>query len=213
MDKLEYIDNDFPGESESPMEVHDCPKLFFPCLLSPKRLKVGRGCTNVVLDSISNLNGLTSLSVTGNKEVICFPRDVLRNLALLESLNIVRLTKHKMLSGDLGNLIELKKLYINKCHELEWFATSHCLGDTGDWVVPRASLATCPRIAIFRNREDRLGNLTSLQSLHIWNCPKIVSLPASIWNLGKLQKLVIEGCAPELARRYQKETWEEWYNV
>ncbi|CAL5391647.1 unnamed protein product [Camellia sinensis] len=58
-----------------------------------------------------------------------------------------------------------------------------------------------------------LGNLTSLQSLYIFYCRKIPSLPDGFERLTNLQTLTIMGCGPELLRRCQKEKGEDWYKI
>ncbi|XP_028110867.1 putative disease resistance protein RGA4 [Camellia sinensis] len=159
-----------------------CPKLSFPHLSSPKELFLRGKCT-MVLNSISNLNSLTSLAIVDDKETVCFPKEFLRNLTLLESLLISDWRELKVLPEELASLVRLKSLTIEKCRKLE----------------------SLP--------EEVLGGLESLQSLCIYRCTKITSLPASIQSLTKLQRIQINFCSRELERRCEKGKGKDWYKI
>ncbi|CAL5436196.1 unnamed protein product [Camellia sinensis] len=98
---------------------------------------------------------LVELDVYYSK-MVCFPKEFLRNLTLLDSLVIKYREELKVLPEDLASLGTLKSLQILQCPKLE----------------------SLP--------EEGLRGLESLQSLHINYCPKITSLPASIQSLPKL---------------------------
>ncbi|THF98669.1 hypothetical protein TEA_026758 [Camellia sinensis var. sinensis] len=116
-----------------------CPKLSFPHLSAPKNLWFVGECA-MVLNSISNLNGLTSLTIGYDNQMVCFPKEFLRNLTLLESLVIKNCGELKLLPRDLASLVTLKSLKIKGCPKLE----------------------SLP--------EEGVRGLESLQSLHIINC-------------------------------------------
>ncbi|THG15743.1 hypothetical protein TEA_009867 [Camellia sinensis var. sinensis] len=98
----------------------------------------------MVLNSISNLNGLTSLTIIGYADkMVCFPKDFLRNLTLLESLVIENYHELKVLPRDLASLVTLKSLKIEGCPKLE--------------SLPEEGLRGCE----------------SFQSLHIINCREL----------------------------------------
>ncbi|KAI7987407.1 putative disease resistance protein RGA4 [Camellia lanceoleosa] len=190
---VEYIENEYPCGGEFPsleeldvyncpkleglsreegrelfprlrkIEIGDCPKLSFPHLSSPKELLLEGQCT-MVLNSISNLNSLTSLAIVGDEETVCFPKEFLRNLTLLESLVIQNCEELKVFPGDLASLVTLKSLKIKGCPKLE----------------------SLP--------EEGLRGLESLQSLEICSCRNIASLPVSIQSLTKLQSIDIQFC-------------------
>ncbi|KAL6985654.1 hypothetical protein U1Q18_019029 [Sarracenia purpurea var. burkii] len=216
------------------IEVRDCPKLIFPYLSSPKVLEVIGGCTNVVLNSISNLNSLTSLCVVGNEEVICFPKELLRNLTLTESLSIWGFSKLKMFPEELASLVALKSLEFYDCYELESLPMEafpegvkhlNSLRDlTLDGGLKSVALleglqhipaleSLCIRTYEITSLPDWLGNLTSLQGPRIWGCPKIASLPASIQGLAKLIVLDIRDCSPELEKTLSKGNRGSWYKI
>ncbi|CAL5359440.1 unnamed protein product [Camellia sinensis] len=53
------------------IEICQCPKLGFPHLSSLKELSLWGKCT-MVLNSVSNLNSLTSLTIAHDEETVCF---------------------------------------------------------------------------------------------------------------------------------------------
>ncbi|THG22891.1 hypothetical protein TEA_024182 [Camellia sinensis var. sinensis] len=100
------------------IDIAYCPKLSFPHLSAPKELSlVGDYTTG--LNSISNLNSLTSLTIGYDDKTVCFPKEFLRNLTLLESLVIENYYELKVLPGDLASLVTLKSLKIIDCPKLE----------------------------------------------------------------------------------------------
>ncbi|CAL5436170.1 unnamed protein product [Camellia sinensis] len=209
---VEYIENEYPGGGGFPsleelrvyncpkleglsrkegrelfprlreIRITDCPKLSFPHLSSPKELWLQDKCT-MVLNSISNLSSLTSLTICQDEETVCFPKEFLRNLTLLESLSILDWRELKVLPEDLASLVSLKSLKIQECRKLE----------------------SLPK--------EGLRGLESLQSLRICRCPKIASLPASIQSLTKLQRIEIKFCGRELGRQCERGKGDDWYKI
>ncbi|KAL7188007.1 hypothetical protein ACSBR1_037948 [Camellia fascicularis] len=100
------------------IQIRDCPKLSFLHHSSSKELFLQGKCT-MVLNSISNLNSLTSLTIRHDEETVCFPKEFLRNLTLLESLSIQNCQKLKVLPEDLASLVTLKSLEIEGCRNLQ----------------------------------------------------------------------------------------------
>ncbi|KAL7187990.1 hypothetical protein ACSBR1_037932 [Camellia fascicularis] len=100
------------------IQICDCPKLSFLHLSSSKELFLQGKCT-MVLNSISNLNSLTSLTIRHDEETVYFPKEFLRNLTLLESLSIQNCQKLKVLPEDLASLVILKSLEIEGCRNLQ----------------------------------------------------------------------------------------------
>ncbi|THG15746.1 hypothetical protein TEA_009870 [Camellia sinensis var. sinensis] len=146
--KVRYIENEYPGGGGFPsleelyvyscpkleglsreegrelfpclrkMQIRDCPKLSFLHLSSSKELFLQDKYT-MVLNSISNLSSLTSLTIRHDEETVCFPKEFLRNLTLLESLSIQNCQKLKVLPQDLASLVILKSLEIEGCRNLQ----------------------------------------------------------------------------------------------
>ncbi|XP_075674209.1 putative disease resistance protein RGA4 [Castanea sativa] len=60
--------------------------------------------------------------------------------------------------------------------------------------------------------EELFKNLTSLDSLEIWECPDLTSLPEGMSHITSLQRLEITGC-PQLKQRCEKEKGEDWDKI
>ena len=60
--------------------------------------------------------------------------------------------------------------------------------------------------------EEWFKNLTSLESLEIWYCPNLTSLPEGMTHLTSLQTLSIYSC-PQLNQRCEKENGEDWDKI
>ncbi|XP_030949098.1 disease resistance protein RGA2-like [Quercus lobata] len=54
-----------------------------------------------------------------------------------------------------------------------------------------------------------ISSLTSLQTLEIWGCPNLTSLPQEIHNLTSLKELRIYDC-PLLRQRCERQIGEDW---
>ena len=60
--------------------------------------------------------------------------------------------------------------------------------------------------------EEWFKNLTSLETLLIWECCNLTSLPEGMSHLTSLQTLSIKGC-PQLKQRCEKENGEDWDKI
>ncbi|XP_065633822.1 disease resistance protein RGA2-like [Quercus suber] len=60
--------------------------------------------------------------------------------------------------------------------------------------------------------EEWFKNLTSLQTLRIWHCPNLTSLPEGMSHLTSLRYLHIVSC-PQLKQRCEKENGEDWDKI
>ncbi|PON63315.1 Leucine-rich repeat, typical subtype [Parasponia andersonii] len=149
--------------------IHNCPKLTLHSIPSLKELGVSGSC-EVLLRSISNLYGLTSLTISYNDQMTSFPRVKLEtHFTRLKFLKICQLTKLKEFPVDLfSRLSALETLHIQCCDELE------CLP------------------------EELFQGSSCLRYLSITKCIKLQSLPESFRDLTALQSLVLTDC-PELA--------------
>ncbi|XP_027181794.1 disease resistance protein RGA2-like [Coffea eugenioides] len=141
-----------------------CPTLTLPLPRMPslKQLDV-QDCPNMAWASISNLTSLNSLIIDNIKGLSCFPEEMLQNLSLLESLNIVDIHNLRALPRSLASLTALKSLGIAFCPELE----------------------SLP--------EEGLQGLASLQELDIEKCYNLVSLSVGTKALKSLTHLSIDG--------------------
>ncbi|KAI8530694.1 hypothetical protein RHMOL_Rhmol11G0079500 [Rhododendron molle] len=170
--------------------ISNCPKLTLPRLSSSETLTVDIfvcSNSNVMLSSISNLNRLTSLTVYGNDDAISLPEEMLQNLTSLESLEIWRFSKLKVLPTNLSGLVSLKSLRIVECHELESFL-EHGLRSLKS--LQRLEINHCNSLS---SLSESLGHLTALEVLDVSCCPKLVAIPESIRHLGSLRDLTLSG--------------------
>ncbi|XP_059284887.1 disease resistance protein RGA2-like [Lycium ferocissimum] len=166
--------------------IEDCPLLTFPRLLSLRILRI-MTCSNTTLASISNLCGLTSLTIDNNKELTSLPEEMLTNLTNLEILSIRTFTKLEVLPNSLASLTALKSLLIGYCNQLE------SLPDQG-----LQGLTSVRKLSI--NRSDRLKylskgfrHLASLEELEIFGCPELVSFPDEFKHLNSLHRVHLDG--------------------
>ncbi|XP_058213632.1 disease resistance protein RGA2-like isoform X2 [Rhododendron vialii] len=169
------------------MEIAGCSNLSFRSISSLKTLSVVGPCINVVLESISTFESLTSLVFDRNDEAICFPEEVLRNRTLLKSLRIDRFTKLKSLPNGLAHLTALKSLSIHSCHKLKSLPEEGLLGLES---LQRLSICNCIE---FSSLSEGLQHLVCLESLEIIACPKLVALPEGVKHLKSLQRLQMGG--------------------
>ncbi|KAI8012624.1 putative disease resistance protein RGA4 [Camellia lanceoleosa] len=165
--------------------IDNCPKLTLPCHSSPKLLNVSSS-SNVVLSSISNLKNLTTLSVRGG-DMVSFPEEMLQNLTVIESLEIERFRKLKVLPTNLESLVSLKSLRIRLCDEIESLP-DHGLRSLKS--LQRLTIEHCDNLSYL---SESLGHLTALEELSAVGCPKLVTLPDSIKHLVSLRHLRISG--------------------
>ncbi|KAI8530677.1 hypothetical protein RHMOL_Rhmol11G0078300 [Rhododendron molle] len=170
--------------------ISNCPKLTLPRVSSSETLTmriIECSNSNVMLSSISNLNHLTSLTITNNDDAISFPEEMLLNLTSLESLEIEGFSKLKDLPRNLSGLVSLKSLKIVECHELESMP-EHGL----------QSLKSLQYLEIFHcnslsSLSESFGHLTALEVLDVRGCPKLVAIPGSFKHLGSLRHLTLHG--------------------
>ncbi|MED6112637.1 hypothetical protein PIB30_063398 [Stylosanthes scabra] len=173
--------NMFP--SLSTLLIERCPKLQLPCLPRVKHLTVWR-CSSETLGSISNLNGLNKLGLSGSdKDVVwCFPEGMMSNMTSLSTLNIAYFSELKELPSDFTKLTALSDLSIVGCDKLE------CLPEQG------------------------FEDLCSLRRLYIRDCEALRCLPEGIRHLTSLQYLSISFC-PALKERCKEGTGQDWHKI
>jgi Leucine-rich repeat (LRR) protein len=144
-------------------------------------------------DCLGGLTQLKELIIGGfSEEMEAFPAGVLNSLqhlnlsGSLETLFIYGWDKLKSVPHQLQHLTALEGLWICNFD-----------GDEFEEALP-----------------DWLANLSSLQSLAIWNCKNLKYLPSSttIQCLSKLKKLGMNAC-PHLKENCRKENGSEWPKI
>ncbi|PON94771.1 LRR domain containing protein [Trema orientale] len=171
----------------SRLYVGKCPKLALPVLGLIKDLQVYES-NELVLNSISNLPGLTQLRISDNANMTSFPECMLRNLTSLQSLTIDRLPNLEELPTDmLIGLSALEALDISFCNELK------CLPEgifRGSALLKRISLKGCRKMKLL---PESFRGLTMLQSLEIIDCSELEGFPTGLNNLISLKLLTMLG--------------------
>ncbi|XP_027911687.1 disease resistance protein RGA2-like [Vigna unguiculata] len=123
----------------------------------------------------------------------------------------------------LQGLQSLKKLKAKMCPKLNVWAGLQCLTCLEDLTIERCeeveglqhmtalkklTLRDVPNIQSLLH-ELRFGELPLLRELRIGECYKLMCLPTSL-RLSSVEMLSIMGCNPELKKRCEKETGEDW---
>ncbi|KAL2461206.1 putative disease resistance RPP13-like protein 1 [Abeliophyllum distichum] len=202
----EESDNQFPHLTQ--LTIFKCPKL---TNVSPLKLPVLREldlqeCSNVVLQSFSNLNKLNYLKVDSVRGLSHLPGELLQStesLEVLECCNCRELLSLWENGVTAEHLICLRRLVIADCSELvslceeeqqmpcnlEVLELFRCASLTS---IPNMSnlgilrefiIKNCPRLFTFPEN----GVPPMLRRLEILNCNALVSLPSSFSNLEKLE--------------------------
>ncbi|KAK4364725.1 hypothetical protein RND71_016083 [Anisodus tanguticus] len=146
------------------MKISDCPMFVFPTLPFVKKLEIWGETDATGLNSISNLNTLTSLKIFSNHEAISLQEEIFKSLANLKYLSISYFENLKELPSSLVSLNDLKRLDIRYCYALE----------------------SLP--------EEGLEGLTSLMELFVEHCNMLTSLPEGLQHLTALTSLRVVGC-------------------
>ncbi|XP_077215898.1 putative disease resistance protein RGA3 [Tasmannia lanceolata] len=179
------------------LKLRNCNEMVLalvPCLTSIKSLQIHsiQGLISLPHGFLQPLTVLEKLHVTGCNELVSWPKEVrLHDLPSLQYLNIERCPKLKSLGDDEEGLpIMLRSLQIaSDCYNLKCMPTRG-LGKLSS--LQHLDLVTqCPFLP-----EEELP--ISLQSLKIFSCSNLKSMPKGIFNnLTSLKELAIKYC-PQL---------------
>uniref|UniRef100_A0A2N9HJ32 Uncharacterized protein n=1 Tax=Fagus sylvatica TaxID=28930 RepID=A0A2N9HJ32_FAGSY len=172
------------------LEIQNCSNLtcmpLFPCLkeklilfnVSSKPLQqtmamtMNMSATSSLPSSSSSsppFSKLKCLSLDSIQDIESLPEELLQNLTSLEYLQICLCPRLKSLPQFMQHLTSLKTLIIDRCKEVDLFS-----GDIDD-------STQCVRVS-------------TLQELYISNAPYLITLPEWIGNLTSLQSLEIKEC-------------------
>ncbi|KAG2376395.1 putative disease resistance protein [Vigna angularis] len=179
----------------------------------------------VLPDEFRRLGALQELYIAEWYDVEYFPEHVLEGLTSLRTLSINYCKKLKSLSEGVRHLARLESLMISDCPELVALP-SNMSQLTALREVSINCLCTLPyglqRVPSLRvlwiyvctctSLPDWLGDMTTLESLNIWYCEELRSLPSSIQRLTNLSDLSLRGCR-HLKKRCKRETGEDWQYI
>ncbi|KAJ6960568.1 hypothetical protein NC653_038562 [Populus alba x Populus x berolinensis] len=192
--------------------VCNCAKLVdLPTIPSVRTLKIKNSSAASLL-SVRNFTSLTSLRIEDFCDLTHLPDGMVKNHAVLERLEIVRLRNLKSLSNQLDNLFALKRLFLIECDELEslpeglqnlnslealhinsrgGLKSLLINGLCGFHSLRRLHVLGCDKLACL---SKGVQYLTALEHLYIYGCPHLNSLPERIQHLTSLRSLTICDC-------------------
>ncbi|RDX64143.1 putative disease resistance protein RGA4, partial [Mucuna pruriens] len=222
-------ENMFPRLST--LQITDCSKLLaLPSLPSIKELRIQGKCNQDLPSSIHRLSSLEYLQFMYNEPLTCFPDGMLQNLTSLKTLDLYKLSRLEVLPAEIINLAAIQELCINDCDSLKSLADEVLL--QGLHSLKKLKIVGCPKFnvsAVFQyltcledlkigkntqveGLHEALQHMTALRCLELWDLQNLESLSHCFGNLGSLKSLNISGC-PELGKRCQKETGEDWPKI
>jgi hypothetical protein len=161
------------------------------------------------------------------------PEEWLQNLTSLKRLDIRKCCKLRIFMSPLfQHLTALEDLVIYGCRELisneneegtQWLGPTtlrHLHIEVPNLVsLPRElrhvttlqylHINNCPTL---NSLPEWIGDLTSLEDLQIWKCPNLISLPEGMRRLTFLRHLRIVEC-PRLEKRCEQGTGEDWQKI
>ncbi|KAH7514978.1 hypothetical protein FEM48_Zijuj11G0147600 [Ziziphus jujuba var. spinosa] len=172
----------------SSLNIEGCPKLTsLHCLQSIRELST-KGCSETVLESVSNLHTLTSLEIWNNDDLASFPDGFLHNLTVVKSLKISGFTKLQYSQSNmLVGRTALEKLSISSCYTLECFSTGIFQGLIS---LKEIRIENCRKL---KSLSDSFGDLSALKSMEMRLCEELETFPNGLNNLSSLQHLILKG--------------------
>ncbi|XP_059657151.1 putative disease resistance protein RGA3 [Cornus florida] len=197
--------------------IKDCPQLTLPCLSSLNLLRAW-GCSDVLLNSISNLTRLTDLEIQRNHQQLSYLEGSLQNLTALNSLQIYGCREQGLqrlqsfglrgITESVGRMTEslseanqsLNALNVRGKSVLESLSEG-----CPKLVSPPEDCINCKHLHSLRRLQfsdnldlvdlpEALQHVPALQSLEIINNKELTSLPEWLGNLASLQQLSIWRC-------------------
>lgn len=169
------------------LHIEACPKLTeFPFLRTLEILTIWEGSNERLIGSVINVTSLSDLEILGS-ELKILPDKLFQSHKDLESLRLISLYNLKTLSNQLDCLSSLKLLDLDYCPQLENLSGLENLNHLETLYISECdSLTSLP--------VQGLQGLTSLRSLSIQNCKKLMYLSDGMGYLTVLRDLLINGC-------------------
>ncbi|XP_022934599.1 disease resistance protein RGA2-like [Cucurbita moschata] len=158
------------------------------CILKYNSLRVlhlGNANIEEIPNAIGTLKSLRYLDLHGNKNIKRLPNSIC-NLQSLQTLILESCSELKELPTDIRNLISLKYLWITT---KELYLHKNGVGTMTS--LQFLAIGGCKNLKILFERPECLADL---ETLMIYNCNTLKSLPNEMIHLKSLQNLVIWGC-------------------
>ncbi|WJX66370.1 hypothetical protein P8452_50933 [Trifolium repens] len=195
------------------LRIIDCPKLSslpasFKELINLKELYIYGTPKLNAFPSLPSVETFEARRDTERDSIdggASFLQGIAASMHNLKTLSIVGFDELKVLPNELNSLSSLKQLHIRSCDRLE--SIPECVFQ-GLGSLQLLDFAWCSSLKSLPEGT----NLTSLQTLNIYDCPKLSSLPASFKELINLHELHIHRC-PVLEKRCKNETGEDWHKI
>ncbi|XP_022983380.1 putative disease resistance protein RGA1 [Cucurbita maxima] len=161
------------------------PGMCIPKYNSLRLLHLGNANIEEIPNAIGTLTSLRYLDLHGNKNIKRLPNSIC-NLQSLQTLILESCSELQELPNDIRNLISLKYLWITT-KELRL----HKNGVGTMTSLQFLAIGGCKNLQILFERPECLADL---ETLMIYNCDTLKSLPNEMIYLKSLQNLVIWGC-------------------
>ncbi|KAH0645727.1 hypothetical protein KY284_033611 [Solanum tuberosum] len=143
-----------------------------------------------LLNLCSNLTSLVELSVYFVKELTCLPHEMLHNNVSLQHLCISDCGEFRELPQSLYNLHFLKSLMIDSCPNFSSFPVPS--GEDYLTSLQSLQLWNCDELTSLPS--GMLEHCLSLESLMVKHCNNLVSLPLHVWEMPSLSYLGLLEC-------------------
>ncbi|KAH0752493.1 hypothetical protein KY285_005641 [Solanum tuberosum] len=175
------------------LTITECPLL----KSTPSQFEILRELEIVIVDSempllnlCSNLTSLVELRVSDMKELTCLPDEILRNNVSLQHLSVFDCEEFRELPQSLYNLHSLKTLRISNCANFSSFPVPS--GENYLTSLQSLQLFDCDGLTSLPS--GVLEHCRSLESLVVIYCNNLLSLPLHVWEMPSLSYLGLSGC-------------------
>nr|WHB10911.1 Rpi-amr17 [Solanum americanum] len=143
-----------------------------------------------LLNLCSNLTSLVELRVCDVKELTCFPDEMIRNNVYLQHLSVFVCREFRELPQSLYNLHSLKILAIYSCTNFSSFPVPS--GENYLTSLQSLELWKCDGLTSLPS--GMLEQCRSLESLVVGYCNNLLSLPLHVWEMPSLSYLSLLEC-------------------
>ncbi|XP_059638527.1 putative disease resistance RPP13-like protein 1 [Cornus florida] len=179
------------------LEIYGCPKLIRISLLRLPSLRTLflQQCDEAVLKSIVDVTSLTSLNVTSITGLLHLDEAFVKYLGALESLTFSGCNQLVAFWQNGGRVRQKNNLLHLKSPSVDWCPRLVSFGEELDEGLPCINLQELyiNECVNFEMLPNELHGLTSLTSLKIYQCPKLVEFPKT-GVPPMLKKLRLWGC-------------------